>query len=288
MKLIHLQPEEIKVSPELARTVRSKQFEDRLKLSIRAGGLAEPLKVASTSSGEYLLVDGVLRLRAILDIRKTEGDRFVTIPAYVVDFSKRFEVRYQTDIYQDLLPSQLANLVEYLHEHEHVSKSSIAQFIGVSPTTLRNYTGLWRLVQRQGLFADVVDLMDLGIIPASNPYAWLRLTDLGIRTVIEVNFSKGSPAEEWINDLKQSSASVSPYSIKFVEFATAHLPSDCYREDDQVRAKKRDLGLRRSATHSRRADADASLAMKNLDRVARTSKDKVLRLAAQSMQSYLA
>ena len=45
--------------------------------------------------------------------------------------------------------------------------------------TLRNYTGLWRLLQRGGLFAKVVELMDVEVIPSSNPYAWLRLTPNG-------------------------------------------------------------------------------------------------------------
>jgi len=30
--------------------------------------------------------------------------------------------------------------------------------------------------------------MDVGVIPSSNPYAWLRLTDEGIRLVLEQSF----------------------------------------------------------------------------------------------------
>ena len=287
LKIVHLNPESISISPELTRSVRSKQFEDRLKSSIEAGGLAEPLKVAPASGGGYVVVDGVLRLRAIMSIRKTGTRRFETIPAYVVDFCRRFEVRFQTDIYQDLLPSQLASLVEYLHEHEQISKTSIAQFIGISPATLRNYTGLWRLVQRGGLFAGLVDVMDIGLIPASNPYAWLRLTPHGIRTAIEQSFSNGQRAEDWIEAMKVSRDASNPYSIKFVEFTTAHLPSDCYREDEQVRAKKRDLGLRRATGTLRQSKPDSSDAISNLQRVATGSRDRVLRLAAASLQTYI-
>src|SRR5207248_11806559 len=120
--------------------------------------------------------DGMLRLRAVQAIRQADAGCFETIPAYVVDLDRRYEIRYQTDIYQDLLPSQLAALVEHLHEAENVRKVDIARYIGVSPATLRNYTGLFRLIERGGLFAKVVDLMDVGVIPSSNPYAWLRLT----------------------------------------------------------------------------------------------------------------
>ena len=93
-------------------------------------------------------------------IREKDEARFPTVLSYVLDYERRFELRYQTDIYQDLLPSQLAALVEHLHLTEHVRKVDIARYIGVSPATLRNYTGLWRLLQRGGLFAQIVELMD--------------------------------------------------------------------------------------------------------------------------------
>src|SRR5438552_898054 len=156
------------------RSVTSKAFEERLEASIRQIGLAEPIKVARLSRDRYLIVDGVMRIRAINAIREESPESFRTIPAYEVDFKRRFEVRYQTDIYQDLLPSQLAMLVEHLHKKEGIRKNEIASYIGVSPATLRNYTGLWRLLQRNGIFAQLVRLMDVGVIPASNPYAWLR------------------------------------------------------------------------------------------------------------------
>ena len=69
---------------------------------------------------------------------------------------------------------------------ENVQKVDIARYIGVSPATLRNYTGLARLIGRGGLFAQIVELMDVGVIPASNPYAWLRLNDDGVRHVLEL------------------------------------------------------------------------------------------------------
>src|SRR5262249_30814307 len=144
-------------------------------------------------------VDGTMRLKAITELRQQNASIFRTIPAYIIDYERRYELRYQTDIYQDLLPSQLAQLVEHLHQTEHIRKIDIARYIGVSPTTLRNYTGLWRLVQRRGLFAKIVELMDVGIIPASNPYAWLRLTETGIRHVLEHDFSEGQTAETWID-----------------------------------------------------------------------------------------
>ena len=151
-----------------------------------------------------------------------ESDRtaFSSVPVYVVDYQlDRYEIRYQSDIYQDLLPSQLAVLVEHLHKTEHVRKIDIARYIGVTPPTLRNYTGLWRLLQRGDLFARIVELMDLDIIPASNPYAWLRLNAYGLRHVIEDSFSEGVRAETWIDKsvAEARRGEMTRFPIKFVE-----------------------------------------------------------------------
>src|SRR5947208_11934623 len=114
MNLVRLTPEGLVVSAELERSGSGKQFEDRLRASIEAIGLAEPIKVAKLPRGRYLVVDGMMRLRAISSIRADRPSAFKTIPAYVVDYGRRYEIRFQTDIYQDLLPSQLAVLVEHL------------------------------------------------------------------------------------------------------------------------------------------------------------------------------
>src|SRR4051794_36400120 len=105
MKLVALQPDELVVSDELRRSGSAKQFEDRLRASIEEIGLAEPLKVAQLPSGNYLVVDGTMRLRAIQAIREADPERFHTVPVYLTEYERRFEIRYQTDIYQDLLPS---------------------------------------------------------------------------------------------------------------------------------------------------------------------------------------
>jgi len=206
VKLMMIHPGELQLSPELSRSGSAKQFEERLKSSIEEIGIAEPIKVAPLPEGGYVVIDGMMRLRAVRAIRKSQPERFQTIAAYVFDFERRFEIRYQSDIYQDLLPSQLAMLVEHLHRAEHVRKIDIARYIGVSPATLRNYTGLWRLLQRGGLFAKIVDLMDVEVIPSSNPYAWLRLTPTGLRKVIEDNFSEGASAETWMEHARAISS----------------------------------------------------------------------------------
>jgi hypothetical protein len=249
MKLIKLADNDLVITEELSRSGSAKQFEERLKSSIEEIGLAEPIKVAQLPTGKYVVVDGTMRLKVIRMLRKANPTVFSTIPAYVMDYERRYELRYQTDIYQDLLPSQLAALVEHLHKTEHVRKADIARYIGVSPATLRNYTGLWRLLQRGGLFARVVELMDVDVIPSSNPYAWLRLTATGLRCVLEHDFSDGATAETWIEQciLDARRGKVLRYPIKFVEATTDALPAEYYREGEELRTVKRDLGLRRGA-----------------------------------------
>lgn len=294
MKVLDLRPDQIVVAPDLRRSGVPKQFVDRLRSSIVAIGLAEPLKVAPLPKNDhYLVVDGVLRWQCIADIRSKRPDLFETIPAYEVPLEQRYEVRFQTDIYQDLLPSQLAGLVEFLHQSEQVSKSSIAQFIGVSAPTVRNYTGVWRLLDRGGLFAGLVRLMDVGVVPSSNPYAWLRLTARGIRHVfLESLVEEGQSPEQWIEDREAAARRGDSRSLplKFVEAITSNLPPDCYREDEAVRAKKRDLGLRR-ATQGSQPEAllqERKTAVRNLDRVRQESSDPVLRSVAESLREHVA
>lgn len=290
MKLIDVGLDQLVVSPDLARSRSSKVFEERLRASIEEIGLAEPLKVALLPSGKYLVIDGMIRLRAIESIRREESLAFTTVPAYLVDHARRFELRYQTDIYQDLLPSQLATLVEHLHEAENVRKIDIARYIGVSPATLRNYTGLWRLIKRGGLFAQVVELMDVGVIPASNPYAWLRLTKDGLRRTLETSFTNGEPIQRWIQERIASArrGDIKPYPIKYVEAETNSLPAEYYRESIEVRNVKRELGLRRTASLRKSTQMlDARNAIRHLNRVSEQSRDRVLRLAARSLAAYL-
>ena len=115
MKLLEVAPDDLTISNDLSRTGSAKAFSERLQASIEEVGLAEPLKVAPLPKGGYLVIDGGLRLQAIRALRKRDTSRFNTIAAYNYDYEQRFEIRYQSDIYQDLLPSQLAQLVDVLH-----------------------------------------------------------------------------------------------------------------------------------------------------------------------------
>lgn len=284
MKLIHVDPDHLHTSRDLLRSGSAKSFEERLQSSIEQIGLAEPIKIAAAPSGGYLVIDGALRLRAIQAIRRSDPSLFPTIPAYLLEYERRFEIRYQSDIYQDLLPSQLATLVEHLHESENIMKSDIARFIGVSPATLRNYTGLWRLLKRGGLFGQIVALMDLGVFPASNPYAWIRLTDEGVIRVLTDQFAKGQDLHEWLAGTAAAAraGSVHRYPIKFIELATSSLPIECYREDQTLRATKRELGLRRSTQNG--TGKRSQEARRHLESVATCTEEPVLLAAAKSLK----
>lgn len=287
MRILYIKPEDLTTTKDLERKRTSKSFQERLRTSIGQIGLVEPLKVAKSPSGSYLLIDGALRLKAIQEIRRTNPSLFETVPAYVYEYDARYEIRYQSDIYQDLLPSQLATLVEHLHENDNVPKQEIARYIGVSPTTLRNYTGLWRLMQRGGISSRIVDLMDVGILPASNPYAWLRLTEDGLREVLTISFSAGEDIDDWIDETitQTRSGATQRYTLKFIESATSNLPDVFYRGGAEVRAQKRDLGLRRTngpTTRSARKDIRA-----RLTRIAANADDPVLSTAAAALKEKL-
>ena len=290
MKVTQVAPALLSLSPDLTRSGSAKAFEERLRSSIDQVGLVEPMKVAEQPNGGYLVIDGTLRLRAIRSIREKEPNRFATVPVYVLEWAQRYEIRFQSDIYQDLLPSQLAALVEHLHSSESVLKSDIARYIGVSPATLRNYTGLWRLLQRGGLFAKIVGLMDVDIFPSSNPYAWLRLTADGIEKVLIERFTDGGEPFSWIEQSTSSARQgrLVRFPIKFVETVTASLPAEFYRVAPEVRVIKRDLGLRRGVVpSSTKLARESEGAFINLTRVSIQSPDPVIQSAANSLKEYL-
>jgi hypothetical protein len=288
MKLVEIAPDDLTISNDLTRTGSAKAFSERLQASIEEIGLAEPIKVAPLPKGAYLVIDGGLRLQAIRALRKTDQTRFKTIPAYLYDYEQRFEIRYQSDIYQDLLPSQLAQLVEHLHETEHVKKLDIARYVGVSPATLRNYTGLARLLQRGGLFAQVVNLMDAEVFPSSNPFAWLRLSTKGIRQVFEVFTNKNESPEAWIDAslhrVKQGRFVRYPSDV--VESVTGSLPDECYQSSGEERSVKKGLGLQRTKRMKAKV-IDFTPAHKHLKVVSSRTKDPVLQMAAKSLTAYL-
>lgn len=287
MKLLSINTDDLITSKDLGRRRAPKSFQERLRTSIDEIGLVEPLKVAKTPAGNYLVIDGTMRLRAIQELRRSDQIKFETVPAYVYEYEARYELRYQSDIYQDLLPSQLATLVEHLHENDNVLKQDIARYIGVSPATLRNYTGLWRLMKRGGVFSRIVDLMDVGVLPASNPYAWLRLTEEGLLSVLTNYFSAGSDVDDWIDETitRARNGVAQKCSLKFVESATSNLPDKFYREGADVRAQKRDLGLRKANGSS--PEAPRKRVRDRLNRIASNAEDPVLSTAAIALNEHL-
>jgi ParB-like chromosome segregation protein Spo0J len=291
MQLVEVDPDRLIISEELRRSGSAKQFEDRLRSSIDQIGLAEPIKVAKMPSGQYLVIDGTMRLRAITAIREKDKSRFKRVPAYVTDYERRYEIRYQTDIYQDLLPSQLATLVEHLHEAENVKKVDIARYIGVSPATLRNYTGLSRLIERGGLWEQLVELMDVGVFPSSNPFAWLRLDENagGLRLVLEGLAEEGETAEAWVERMLHEARQGhgQRFQTVAVETLTSGLDDKYYRGDTELRQVKQDLGTRRALRTGSKPKRSTATAVKHLTAVKRDTEDPVLRMVAGAFKSYL-
>lgn len=285
MKILHVPIESLVVDNQLERARPARFFEEKIRASLRVIGLVEPLKAAPLADGQFVVIDGVLRLKSMRKIHASNADMFKHIPCYIFDLEDRFQVRYHSDIYQDLLPSQMAEFVEHLHSQSGVAKSEIASYIGVSPATLRNYTGLARLLGRGGLFARLVQLMDLGIMPASNPYAWLRLSDEGLRYVIERRLSSGQTAEDWFDvrvNLGQD-GNVSRFTIHEVQSVTDDLPAYLYRQGEASRVMKKNIGSRRGRVNERIASGQPAA----LHVASTSSQNETLRLAAQNLGAFL-
>src|ERR1700677_3823600 len=76
MRRVLLRHADLVVTSELVRSRGSVLFEERLKASIEQIGLAEPIKVTPLPEGKYLVIDGVMRLKAISGIRATDPTSF--------------------------------------------------------------------------------------------------------------------------------------------------------------------------------------------------------------------
>jgi hypothetical protein len=295
MKSANVPIDRLYVDPELSRSSPSKKFLHLLEASIREVGLVEPLKAAEMPSGRYVIVDGVLRYEAIQRIRVDDTDAWRELPVLLFPYSRRYEVRFQTDIYQDLLPSQLAGMVELLHSREDVAKREIAASLGVAPATLRNYTGLWRLSCRGEASKAVVELMDAGVLPASNPFAWLRLTETGVERALVQFFSARTPLSDWAEEVSRTPPAGRPnYPLALVEEVTGSLPAQFYRQDADVRSRKKSYGQRHAVAidgqitfPSSPPETRTKEALRHVQEVADRSPNLVLRTAATALASAL-
>jgi hypothetical protein len=143
----------------------------------------------------------------------------------------------------------------------------------------------------------MVELMDVGVMPSSNPYVWLRLNADGLRYVIEKRIAEDLNAEQWIeqNVLAARQGHAIRYLTSYVESITDGLDARYYREDEDLRSVKRDLGLRRASTQHESSQPelipmpkrDVSVAVRHLGRVSRQANNPVLKSAANSLRAYL-
>ena len=145
------------------------------------------------------------------------------------------------------------------------------------------------MLQRGGLFASVVKLMDLGVFPRSNPYAWLRLNDIGLEAAITL-FSDGViQPEEWLAATINAAnrGSIRRYSLKAVEEATALLPDSCYRESSHVREAKQAYGQQKVKPVRISSQRQAAHAVDRLWQIDTEVLTAAQQIAIQSMISYL-
>jgi hypothetical protein len=130
--------------------------------------------------------------------------------------------------------------------------------------------------------------MDAGVFPSSNPFAWLRLTDVGVERALQ-QFAAGASIDRWIaQEIEEARRGTADhFALKHVETVTSALPSDSYRVGEEVRTVKRDLGLRRNQTTPKRSTALREDARSHVAGVVASSAEPVLQHAAKSLMEYL-
>jgi hypothetical protein len=106
---------------------------------------------------------------------------------------------------------------------------------------------------------------------------------------------EGQTAEAWIEARIGAArqGNVTRFTTYAVESATSDLPPHFYREDEDTRSVKRDLGLRRAinqplpGTTPPAPKRDTANAVRHLSQVVRESREPVLQSAARSLKEYL-
>ena len=145
MYLTHLRLDGINLLPELKRTKRaegpSKDSEKFLKESIKIVGMREPLLVNENRE----LIDGYRRYYAIKDLQKLDmlppSIDISKIPCIIAS-TKAYnpaDLRIQSDVRQDLTPSQEAYYYGELFKTRSINKNDLAKMIGISPMSISNY-----------------------------------------------------------------------------------------------------------------------------------------------------
>ena len=132
-----------------------------------------------------------------------------------------------------------------------------------------------------------MNLIDVGVLTSVIPYAGMRLLSLVLERALREKFAKGEEPEAWIAAVSEAAllGGTERYPLKYIEMVTAALPAECFRVDEDVRAIKRDLGLRRAVGQAKQKGFKE--ARDHLTRVSTESEEPVLVAAAKSFQDYL-
>jgi len=112
--------------------------------------------------------------------------------------------------------------------------------------------------------------------------------------VLLQNFTDGVRPDDWIDERVATArmGHVTRYTTEYVETTTDGLGPAFYREDQDLRSVKRDLGLRRAqaaaaSQATTKPKRDVRAAVRHLERVAEESPDLVLQTTARSFRMYL-
>lgn len=156
--------------------------DDILRNSIRLTGIQQPLIVARLSDEQYVVIDGVRRLRIAKDLPIPEVPCVIDVMSDNDDeegtIEYRNRIRFMLDEHrQDLRPTQRAALIEKLRVMFDMSSKDVAAFLGVTPGTIAN----WMLIRK--VIPEVQTAIDSERIAIHSARALAGMTETGQREV---------------------------------------------------------------------------------------------------------
>jgi ParB family transcriptional regulator, chromosome partitioning protein len=143
---------EIKLSQIVVKDQPRKSFDEmrmtRLINSIKVRGLKVPLDVEETDkTGEYLLVDGERRYRALKEMGKTTVPVMISPQVNALDhLVNQFHIQEQ---HENWTPIEKAVAVNDLAEELGKSTKEIGSLLGVAPEEVARYVAFSSLINKE-------------------------------------------------------------------------------------------------------------------------------------------
>jgi ParB/RepB/Spo0J family partition protein len=165
--------------PSEYRAKSNKVEDEFLANSIRTTGIQQPLIVTKVAPNRYIVIDGGRRLFIAQHLKHAQVPCVVdSVPKDIDPELYRNRIRFILDEHrQDLMPTQRAELIRKLENMFRLSRKEVAVYLGVTPSTVSN----WTIVD--DLIPEIREALDAGVLRVHTTRAFQGMTEKGQQTI---------------------------------------------------------------------------------------------------------